>query len=74
MDMFPEVRSFPILQGARGETKRDQKALARVVSRLSQLVSDLEDEIAETDANPVMLYENGEGCKLVDARVILTEK
>ena len=74
MDMFPEVRSFPILQGARGETRRDQKALATVLSRLSQLVSDLEDEIAETDANPVMLYEDGKGCRLVDARVILRKK
>src|SRR5271157_5323155 len=43
MAMFPEVRSFAILQGARGETKRDQKALAAVLSRLSQLVSDMED-------------------------------
>jgi acetyltransferase len=74
MAMFPEVRSFAILQGARGETKRDQKALAAVLSRLSQLVSDMEDEIAETDANPVLLYEEGKGCRLVDARVILTKK
>jgi acetate---CoA ligase (ADP-forming) len=74
MAMFPEIRSFPILEGARGEKKRDQKALARVLSRLSQLVSDLEDEIAETDANPILLYEDGKGCRVVDARIILTKK
>jgi acetate---CoA ligase (ADP-forming) len=74
MEMFPEIRSFPILQGARGEKKRDQKALAQVLSRLSQLISDLEDDIAETDANPILLYEDGKGCRLVDARVILTKK
>jgi acetyltransferase len=73
MEMFPEIRSYPILQGARGEKKRDQKALAAVLSRLSQLISDLEDDIAETDANPVLLYEDGKGCRLVDARVILTK-
>ena len=74
MAMLPEIRCFPILQGARGEQKRDQKALAAVLSRLSQLVSELEEEIAETDANPVLLYEEGKGCRLVDARVILTKK
>ena len=74
MCMFPEIRSFPILEGARGEKKRDQKALAQVLSRLSQLVSDLEDDIAETDANPILLYEDGKGCRVVDARVILTKK
>jgi acetate---CoA ligase (ADP-forming) len=74
MTMLSEIRCFPILQGARGEKKRDQKALAAVLSRLSQLVSDMEDEIAETDANPVLLYEDGKGCRLVDARVILTKK
>ena len=72
--MLSEIRCFPILQGARGEKRRDQKALAAVLSRLSQLVSDLEDEVAETDANPVLLYEDGKGCRLVDARVILTKK
>ncbi|HSC70703.1 MAG TPA: acetate--CoA ligase family protein, partial [Candidatus Methylomirabilis sp.] len=74
MAMFPEIRSFPILEGARGEKKRDQKALAAVLSRLSQLITDLEDDIAETDANPVLLYEEGKGCRLVDARVILARR
>ena len=60
-----------MLQGVRGEKRRDQEALAGVLSRLSQLVSDLDDEIAETDANPILLYEEGKGCRVVDARVIL---
>jgi len=34
-------------------------------------VADLDDEIAETDANPILLYEEGKGCRVVDARVIL---
>ena len=63
-----------MLQGVRGEKRRDQEALAGVLSRLSQLVADLDDEIAETDANPIMLYEEGKGCRVVDARVILKRK
>jgi acetate---CoA ligase (ADP-forming) len=41
---------------------------------LSQLVYDLGDEIAESDANPILLYEQGKGLKVVDARVILKKK
>ncbi len=72
--MLKEIKSYPILQGVRGEKRRDQEALASVISRLSQLVYDLEDDIAETDANPVLLYEEGKGCRVVDARVILTKR
>eukprot|EP00727_Mastigamoeba_balamuthi_P012012 m51a1_g7433 putative acyl- synthetase (715) ;mRNA; f:47778-50549 len=70
-EMLPEIKSFPILAGARGEKARDTDALAEVMSRVSQLVWDLRDEIAETDANPVMVYEKGQGLKVVDARIIL---
>jgi len=70
-EMMPEIKSFPILAGTRGEKPRDTTALGEVMSRISQVVSDLADEIAETDANPVMVYEQGQGLKVVDARIIL---
>jgi acetyltransferase len=72
--MQQEIKGYPMLQGVRGEKRRDQDSLASVLSRLSQLVADLEDEIAETDANPILLYEEGKGCRVVDARVILKRK
>ena len=71
LGMQQEIKGYPMLQGVRGEKRRDQEALAVVISRLSQLVADLDDEIAETDANPILLYEEGKGCRVVDARVIL---
>ncbi len=74
MSMLPGIRAFPVLQGVRGEKRRDQEALATVISRISQLVYDLGDEISETDANPILLYEAGKGLSVVDARVILTDK
>ena len=74
MDMLPGIKAYPILQGVRGEKRRDQEALAEVISRISQLVNDFGDEIAETDANPILLYEQGKGVKVVDARVILKKK
>ena len=72
--MLPEIKAYPILQGVRGEKRLDQEKLADTMSRLSQLVSDLSDEIAETDANPIMLYEEGKGLKVVDARIILKKQ
>ena len=74
MEMLPGIKAFPILQGVRGEKRRDQEALSEVISRLSQLVNDLGDEIAETDANPILLYEQGKGVKVVDARVVLKKR
>jgi len=72
--MMSEIRGAPILAGVRGEKPRDRQAMAAVISRYSQMVTDLMDEIAETDANPVLLYEEGKGLKVVDARIILKKK
>jgi len=38
------------------------------------MVSDLGDEIAETDANPMLVCGEGKGCRAVDSRVILKKK
>jgi acetyltransferase len=38
------------------------------------MINDLNDEIAESDANPVLVYEQGKGVKVVDARIILKKK
>lgn len=74
MAMLDEIRAAAILNGARGEKPRDKKALANVLARYAYMVNDLMDEVAESDANPVIAYEEGEGVKVVDARIILTKK
>ncbi len=74
LEMFTEIRSAAILAGVRGEAPRDRKALASVVKNFSTMILDMQDEIAETDANPILIYEEGKGLKVVDARVILKAK
>lgn len=74
LEMQSEIKSSKILKGARGESPRDQKALADVLAHYSYMVYDLRDEIAESDANPVIVYEDGKGVAVVDARIILTKK
>jgi acetate---CoA ligase (ADP-forming) len=44
------------MEGLRGETPRDREALAAVIRKYSQLVANLGDEIAESDANPSQVY------------------
>jgi len=72
--MINEIRSVAILAGARGEAPRDRDALADLLCNYASMVYDLRDEVAETDANPVLLYEERKGLKVVDARIILKKK
>jgi len=72
--MLDEIRGAPILSGVRGEAPRDRKALADVICKYSAMIIDLANEISESDANPVLVYEEGKGGKVVDARIILKKK
>jgi acetyltransferase len=72
--MLAEIKGAPLLTGARGETPKDRDALARVIVSYSRMIVDLEEDIAESDANPVFVYEKGKGVKIVDARIILKKK
>jgi acetyltransferase len=72
--MVSGIQCAPIMEGARGEAPRDCPIVAQVISRYSQMIIDLDDEIAESDANPVLVYKKGEGAKVVDARIILKEE
>ncbi|MFQ6013043.1 MAG: acetate--CoA ligase family protein [Thermoplasmata archaeon] len=68
--MIRSVRSYPILEGVRGEPPSDVGALAESLQRLSQLVQDF-PELEEVDINPYLVFEKGKGSKVVDARVLL---
>jgi acetyltransferase len=48
--------------------------LAETICKYANMIVDLKDEIAESDANPVLLYEKGYGLKVADARIILMKK
>jgi acetyltransferase len=69
--MLNEIQAAPILAGARGEAPRDKDALVQLIMNYSRMILDLESEVAESDANPVFVYEKGKGLKVVDARIIL---
>lgn len=68
LDMFRELRGFPILAGVRSKVCCDLDALTRLVVSISWLGND-RDDILELDLNPVMAME--QGALAVDARVVL---
>lgn len=65
--MVRELRSFAILNGARGRPKADLNALIDTLMRLSALAIDLEDVIKELDINPLFVLNSGEGVRAGDA-------
>ncbi|MDX2500352.1 MAG: acetate--CoA ligase family protein [Deltaproteobacteria bacterium] len=66
--MIEQTKSFPILNGARGNPKLDQKAIRRLLMLCSEIV-EAYPEIEEMDLNPVIVHEKG--LSIVDARIIL---
>ena len=69
--MIRRTKTFKLLEGFRGDPIYDTEAIADCLKRLSQLVTDF-DDIKELDLNPLIVYEKGRGCSIVDARIILS--
>jgi acetyltransferase len=67
--MIAEVKSYPILLGARGRKALDINAVADTIVRVSQISQDFE-EIQEIEINPLMVQEDG--CIAVDALVVIS--
>ncbi len=68
--MVTEIRSFPILAGARGQAPSDLEALEDLIARVTQIALDL-PEVQELEVNPLLLGEEGEGAWAVDALITL---
>jgi acetyltransferase len=68
--MIRELKGFQIFTGYRGEPPADLGAIAQCLERLSQLVLDF-PEIKELDINPLMVFPEGQGAAVLDARVFI---
>jgi acyl-CoA synthetase (NDP forming) len=69
-EMINELRGAPILKGARGHKPSDLQAVSEALLRLSQLLIDF-PEIGELDINPLRVFQENNGCRALDARVML---
>ncbi len=69
-EMMRSVKGYPLLEGYRGSAPADVAALRQLLLRVSAMVEDV-PEIAEMDLNPVKVLSPGEGCCVVDVRILL---
>ncbi len=70
MHMIENTRAFEILRGSRGHSPRDIASIVDALLRLGQLALDF-PEIEELDINPLFVLNEGEGCVVGDARIIV---
>ena len=71
-EMVRSLKTFPVLDGYRGATKRDVRGFEETILRLGALVEDL-PEVAELDLNPLFVLGEGEGTVVADARIRVEE-
>lgn len=67
-EMVREIRGYRLLKGYRGKPPADIEAIQELLLRISLLLESV-DEVVELDLNPIMAFEPGKGCSIVDARI-----
>ena len=67
--MVREIRTFPLLDGARGQPKADLEALVDTILQLAALAQDLGEHISGIDINPLFVKPTGQGVVAVDALI-----
>ena len=70
LQMIREIKSSELLSGVRGTQLRDVDAIAEAIVKLSSLAIDC-PQIKELDINPLIVLEEGRGCYVADAKIIL---
>ncbi|WP_456406034.1 acetate--CoA ligase family protein [Caldithrix abyssi] len=68
--MIREIKGAPLLFGVRKRAPKDVPALEESIQRLSQLAVEC-PQIKELDINPLIVLNEGQGCFIADARIIL---
>jgi acetyl coenzyme A synthetase (ADP forming)-like protein len=69
-EMTQEVKSLPLLTGARGQQGIDLDKLREYIACLSQLATDF-PEIQELDINPLLTFPSASDFRMLDARITL---
>jgi acetyltransferase len=70
-EMIREIKGFKILEAFRGRPKADIESLIMTLLTISKLAEDLGDIILEMDLNPLLVFDEGKGAKILDASAVL---
>lgn len=71
--MLSQLKSLPLLTGWRGSAPKDMDTLREILLRFSAMIEDF-PEISEMEINPLMVFDNQDGCAVVDARILFTSQ
>lgn len=66
--MLRELKSSPLIEGARGQAGLDQVTLIDALGRLARIAQDF-PEIVELDINPLLAFQHGADFRTLDARI-----
>ena len=69
-EMVVSIKMAKLFEGYRGSLPSDIKAVEDLLLRLSAMVEDL-PQIGELDFNPVTVMPEGEGCWVIDAKIMV---
>ncbi len=65
-EMIREVRGKEVLRGVRGQPRADIQSVIDILLKISQLASDLRDELEAVELNPLIVLPEGQGAVVVD--------
>jgi acyl-CoA synthetase (NDP forming) len=70
--MLKRLKIWPLLQGFRGQKRRDIGAVVDALVKLGQLAASLDERLLELDINPLLVGSEGEGAIAADARAVVS--
>ena len=72
LSMLEEIRSYPLLLGARGEEKKDIESVIDTIIKIGSIIKKCE-RITDIEVNPVVVYDMENGLKALDARILISK-
>jgi acetyltransferase len=68
--MLKEIKSYPILLGVRGEKQRDIEGVFDSILRVATIIDKCK-KITDIEINPIVVYEQDQGIRALDARILI---
>ncbi len=72
MEMIKDIRSYPLLLGVRGEARKDIEGVIECILKVGTILQYCED-ITDIEVNPLVAYDQGDGVRAVDVRILLSK-
>jgi acetyltransferase len=70
LSMVSEIKSYPLLLGVRGEDRKDIDGVVDAICKVGTVIEKCPD-ITDIEINPLSVYDQGNGVKAVDVRIML---